>query len=107
MIRRMDQVHAENAHSFLLLHINGISQIHVQNYVIDHSVRLGPETQSYPSMQIVRSPIITRRNRIDEREKLRISSTAGLQLSQQLLPFAVEHGQEPGFRNVAGPHSVE
>src|SRR5580704_6994013 len=107
MIRRIDQVHAENAYSFLLLHITGIPQIHVQNYVVRRSVRLSQETQSCPSMTIVRSRIITGRNRIDEREKLCISSTAGLQLSQQLLPLAIEHGQKTGFRDVAGPHSVE
>src|SRR5690348_3140793 len=106
MIGRIDQVHAENAHGFLLPHITRIPQIHVQNYVLRRRLRLSPETQPDPSMTIVSSRVIPSGDRINECEKLRIGSTAGLQLSQQLLPLAVEHGDETRFRDIARPRSV-
>lgn len=64
MIRGIDQVHTENAHSFLLLYIAGGPRIHVQNHVVGCSARLLQVTQSRPSLAVVCSRIVPGRDGI-------------------------------------------
>ncbi len=79
----------------------------MQNNVVQRVLGLPEKTQSHPTVTVIGSCVISCRDRIYKREKLGVGSSGGLQLRQQLLPLALQHGLHARPGNIASPCSVK
>ena len=105
--RSVDQIHAQNAHGFLLLQVCGVLQIDVQDGVACRASRLLLESYADPAVRLVGSGEIPGGDRVHKRKKLGRRSPGSLQFRQQLLPLALHHGLQALLRNVTRAFAVE
>src|SRR5215472_10354312 len=103
----IDQVYAKDANSLLLEEVGRISHVDVQHHVAWLASRLELKAQAHPTVRLICSSIVARGDGIDKGEKARLRPSSFLQLFEELVPLAIQHGFKSFSGDVTDSGAVE